>query len=79
MFKKNMMKVLRQVPRLQGESQREHRMRELFYLNIKWFMITLLTRKDRMSMANGLRSTSSFCRPQTCRICLQYSYGYEIL
>lgn len=45
---------LRQVPRLKGESQREHRMRELFYLNIKWFMITLLTRKDRMSMAHGL-------------------------
>ncbi len=45
---------LRQVPRLQGETQREHRMRELFYLNIKWFMVTLLTRKDRMSMANGL-------------------------
>ena len=45
---------LRQVPRLPGESQREHRMRELFYLNIKWFMITLLTRKDRMSMASGL-------------------------
>ena len=45
---------LRQVPGLPGESQREHRMRELFYLNIKWFMITLLTRKDRMSMANSL-------------------------
>jgi len=45
---------LRQVPRLSGESVREHRMRELFYLNIKWFMITLLTRKDRMSMSNSL-------------------------
>jgi len=45
---------LRQVPRLPGESEREHRMRELFYLNIKWFMITLLTRKDRMSMSNSL-------------------------
>lgn len=45
---------LRQVPRLQGESQKDHRMRELFYLNIKWFMITLLTRKDRMSMSNSL-------------------------
>jgi len=29
-------------------------MRELFYLNIKWFMMTLLNRKDRMSMANSL-------------------------
>jgi asparagine synthase (glutamine-hydrolysing) len=29
-------------------------MRELFYLNIKWFMITLLNRKDRMTMSNIL-------------------------
>lgn len=39
---------------MQGETQREHRMRELFYLNIKWFMVTLLNRKDRMSMSNSL-------------------------
>lgn len=45
---------LRKVPRLPGESDREHRMRELFYLNIKWFMVTLLNRKDRMSMSNSL-------------------------
>jgi asparagine synthase (glutamine-hydrolysing) len=42
------------VPHLDGESKREYRMRELFYLNIKWFMITLLNRKDRMSMSNSL-------------------------
>ena len=29
-------------------------MRELFYLNIKWFMVNLLNRKDRMSMSNSL-------------------------
>ena len=29
-------------------------MKKLFFLNIKWFMNTLLTRKDRMSMANSL-------------------------
>lgn len=45
---------LSKVPRLSGESEREHRMREMFYLNIKWFMITLLNRKDRMSMSNSL-------------------------
>lgn len=42
------------VPKLEGESQRESRMREMYYLNIKWFMMTLLNRKDRMSMANSL-------------------------
>ncbi len=47
-------KSIKQVPHLDGESNLEHRMRELFYLNMKWFMITLLNRKDRMSMSNSL-------------------------
>lgn len=46
--------TLKKVPKLDDESPLESRMRELFYLNMKWFMVTLLTRKDRMSMANSL-------------------------
>ena len=46
--------TLREVPKLEGESFEQHRRREMFYLNMKWFMITLLNRKDRMSMANSL-------------------------
>lgn len=46
--------TLKEVPHLDGESHYEHRMRELFYLNMKWFMLTLLTRNDRMSMASNL-------------------------
>lgn len=46
--------TLKEVPKLPGESPEAHRMREITYLNLKWFMITLLNRKDRMSMAHGL-------------------------
>ena len=46
--------TLKKVPHLNNEDKEDFRMRELFYLNIKWFMITLLNRKDRMSMANSL-------------------------
>lgn len=46
--------TLEAVPDLRGESARERRMRQISYLNIKWFMATLLDRKDRCSMANGL-------------------------
>lgn len=46
--------TLKEVPHLTGESKLEHRMRELFYLNLRWFMVNLLNRKDRMSMANSL-------------------------
>lgn len=42
------------VPKLNGESKQDSIMRELYYLNIKWFMVTLLNRKDRMTMANSL-------------------------
>lgn len=45
---------IKEVPKLDGESLEESRMREMFYLNIKWFMVTLLNRKDRMSMRNSL-------------------------
>ena len=46
--------TLKEVPHLDGESKLEYRMRELFYLNLRWFMVNLLNRKDRMSMANSL-------------------------
>ncbi|HEX3016307.1 MAG TPA: asparagine synthase (glutamine-hydrolyzing) [Caproicibacter sp.] len=43
-----------EVPVLEGEDPQEKRRREISYLNIRWFMSTLLDRKDRMSMASGL-------------------------
>ena len=42
------------VAKLAGESKYDSKTREMFYLNIKWFMVTLLNRKDRMTMANSL-------------------------
>ncbi|MDR5659486.1 asparagine synthase (glutamine-hydrolyzing) [Serpentinicella sp. ANB-PHB4] len=46
--------TIKEVPKLDGEDFQQHRMREMFYLNLKWFMMGLLNRKDRMSMASGL-------------------------
>lgn len=46
--------TLAEVPRLEGESAAEAKRRELFYLNMIWFMTTLLDRKDRMSMGASL-------------------------
>ena len=50
-----------EVPRLAGEDPLEARRREMFYLNMNWFMATLLERKDRMSMATGLEVRVPFC------------------
>ena len=42
-------------------SDTERRMKEMMRLNFDWFMQTLLDRKDRMSMANGLEVRVPFC------------------
>ncbi len=49
-------KSISNVPKLSGENKEEARRREISYLNIKWFMTTLLERMDRMSMYSGLES-----------------------
>ena len=38
---------IKKVPKVKGESKRDERMRELTYLNLKWFMITLLRRNGK--------------------------------
>ena len=46
---------------LQGDLQREARIREITYLTLTRFMPTLLDRKDRMTMATGLEVRVPFC------------------
>lgn len=46
---------------LDGESHLEKRMREMFVLNLNWFMQTLLARKDVMSMESSLEVRVPFC------------------
>ncbi len=42
--------TLKEVPRLDGESPSDARLREINYVNIRWFMQTLLDRMDRMGI-----------------------------
>lgn len=51
---------LAQMPRLPGESPEEARRREIGWLNLKWFMMTLLDRMDRTSMHTGLEARVPF-------------------
>ena len=46
---------------LPGNSPLEKRMKEMVNLNIRWFMQTLLDRKDRMSMFSSLEVRVPFC------------------
>lgn len=52
--------TLRECPALPGETPVERRRREISYLNLRWFMQTLLDRMDRTSMHVGLEARVPF-------------------
>ena len=53
-------KTISETPILSGENAEEKRRREISYLNLKWFMQTLLDRMDRTSMHVGLEARVPF-------------------
>lgn len=53
-------KTIAATPRLEGENGLEARRREIAYLNVVWFMATLLNRMDRTSMYSGLEARVPF-------------------
>ncbi len=58
--KQRYMETILKVPKLMGESKEESRRREIAYLNLKWFMTTLIDRMDRVSMYSGLEARVPF-------------------
>ena len=56
---------------LPGATDTERRMKEMVNLNFRWFMQTLLDRKDRMSMYSGLEVRVPFCDYRIA----EYLYG----
>lgn len=53
--------TIQRTNKIAGLSDTESRMKEMMKLNLEWFMQTLLDRKDRMSMYNGLEVRVPFC------------------
>jgi len=56
---------------LPGQGQDQIRMKQMVNLNFRWFMQTLLDRKDRMSMYSGLEVRVPFCDYRIA----EYLYG----
>ena len=52
--------TIRETPVLPDDSPEEKRRREIAYLNIRWFMATLLDRMDRAGMYSGLEARVPF-------------------
>lgn len=72
-------RTLEQCDILPDASELERRMKEMMVLNMRWFMQTLLDRKDRMSMFNGLEVRVPFCdyRLAEYLYCVPWEYKYH--
>lgn len=65
------------VDQLPGLSPLERRMKEMMVLNLKWFMQTLLDRKDRMSMYWGLEVRVPFCDKRIVEYLYTLPWSYK--
>lgn len=63
--------TIRECDILPGTDPQERRTKEMVNLNLRWFMQTLLDRKDRMSMYHGLEVRVPFCDYRIA----EYLYG----
>ncbi len=55
----------------------ERRMKEMMVLNLRWFMQTLLDRKDRMSMWSGLEVRVPFCDKRIVEYLYRVPWAYK--
>ena len=65
------LETIRSAPKTGNENAIDSRIKEVTMLNLKWFMQTLLDRKDRMSMYNGLEVRVPFCDHRI----MEYAYN----
>lgn len=69
--------TLATVDQLPGLPPLERRMKEMMVLNLKWFMQTLLDRKDRMSMYWGLEVRVPFCDKRIVEYLYTLPWSYK--
>lgn len=65
------LETVNSAPKTGMESEIDSRIKEVTMLNLKWFMQTLLDRKDRMSMYSGLEVRVPFCDHRI----MEYAYN----
>ncbi|WP_186579065.1 asparagine synthase (glutamine-hydrolyzing) [Aquibacillus kalidii] len=57
---KKYQETIDETPEFEGDNEIERQRRQMFYLNMHWFMPTLLDRKDRMSMGASFEARVPF-------------------
>lgn len=68
---------LSETPRCPGDSPKEAKRREISWLNIRWFMMTLLNRMDRTSMYSGLEARVPFADPRILTYVYNIPWEYK--
>lgn len=63
---------INKLDKIPGESHDDRIIRELTYLNIKYQMLTLINRKDRMTMSNSLEGRV----PYADKVLVQYAFNF---
>ena len=63
---------INKLDKISGENHDDRIIRELSYLNIKYMMITLINRKDRMTMSNSLEGRVPFADKRL----VQYTFNF---
>ena len=78
-IREHYLSTCRRAPRLPSDSPKDARMREMFVLNLDWFMATLLDRKDRMSMYSGLEVRVPFCDHRIVEYAYNMPWAFKAL
>ncbi len=69
--------TLKEQPKLASDSEEDAKIRTMTYLNIKWFMTTLLERMDRMSMYSTLEARVPYANHKLIEFLYNLPWDYK--
>lgn len=70
-------KTIEEQPKLKSDSVEDAKIRTMTYLNIKWFMTTLLERMDRMSMDGSLEARVPYANHELIEFLYNTPWDYK--
>ena len=70
---------LKRVPVLNGETEREKRMREIGYLTYRWFLPVLLERQDKMASKANFKIRAPFCNFTLMKYVYNIPWDYKVM
>lgn len=69
---------LKKVPILEGETEKEKRIREIGYLTYRWFLPVLLERQDKMATKANFKIRAPFCNFKLMKYVYNIPWEYRV-